>query len=394
MKFNNNIRRFFKKGAVAGYISLSLAFSSLITVPAYAGPADDIPQTTTPQGPGQTGPGGGTPDGGTAPVITNNYYDKALSDPIVNPVDKYSYDQMTQDIYSLAARYPGLVNVNVIGQSLDGKNIYDVVIGTPRARKKILFQGALHAREYITVPLMMQQIEYMAAHYSSGEYNDKPLSSILSQVEVHFVPMVNPDGVAISQMGEAGIQSDELRQNIPVCYALDVQNGRTALPYDQYLTRWKSNARGVDLNHNFDAGWEQLNPNLNHNSFTDYKGPNPLSEPESQALANLVTQHQFSAVINYHAMGRVLYWDTEGNRKLAESQDMANAAAGVTGYQVLNSKGVGGLKDWLQRIDNPIPGITIEIGKSACPVAFSEYPAIWDQNKQIPILFSEYILTH
>ncbi|MCQ4991560.1 peptidase, partial [[Clostridium] symbiosum] len=64
------------------------------------------------------------------------------------------------------------------------------------------------------------------------------------------------------------------------CYTLDIADARTALSYEEYLTRWKSNARGVDLNHNFDAGWDTLNPTLNHNSFTDYKGPSPLSEPE------------------------------------------------------------------------------------------------------------------
>ena len=166
------------------------------------------------------------------------------------------------------------------------------------------------------------------------------------------------------------------------------------MSYEEYLTRWKSNARGVDLNHNFDAGWDTLNPTLNHNSFTDYKGPSPLSEPESQALANLAQQNAFSAVINYHAMGRVLYWDTEGNQKAAESYDMALAASGVTGYQVLASKGVGGYKDWLQKKGNPVPGLTIEVGRSTCPVAFSEYQSIWDQNKQIPALFCKYIITH
>lgn len=73
---------------------------------------------------------------------------------------------------------------------------------------------------------------------------------------------------------------------------------------------------------------------------------------------------------------------------------MALAASGVTGYQVLASKGVGGYKDWLQKKGNPVPGLTIEVGRSTCPVAFSEYQSIWDQNKQIPALFCKYIITH
>ena len=108
----------------------------------------------------------------------------------------------------------------------------------------------------------------------------------------------------------------------------------------------------------------------------------------------MIAQNGFSAVINYHAMGQVIYWDTNDNKKAAESYDMAIAASGVTGYQIMGAKGVGGLKDWLQRETSPIAGITLEVGRSACPVSFSEYRAIWEQNKAIPSLFCQYILTH
>lgn len=98
---------------------------------------------------------------------------------------------MEYDISALAARYGNRMTINVIGQSLDGRNIYDIIIGNPAAPKKILFQGAIHAREYIVVPLMMQQLEYMLAFYDTGTYNDQPLSSVLNNVAVHYIPMAN-----------------------------------------------------------------------------------------------------------------------------------------------------------------------------------------------------------
>lgn len=388
MNIINYFRRFCTKGAVITYLSLSLTCSGLFASAAYAGPADDASLgTQTHAGPGQEAAGS------QQPAVDNLFYNQVLSDPIVKPVDKYSYGQMEQDIYLLTQRYPGKITLNVLGQSLDGRNIYDVVIGNPQASKKILIQGAIHAREYIVVPLMMQQMEYLLAGYDSGTYQNQPLSSILNQVAIHFVPMANPDGVTLSQMGENGINSEELRQTIRTAYALDTAEGRTSLDYDQYLTRWKSNARGVDLNYNFDAKWADINPELTHASSNGYKGTSPLSEPEAQALAGLIQSNSFSAIISYHAMGRVLYWDTEGNQKAAESYDMALNASAVTGYSVLSSKGVGGLKDWAQKT-LAIPGITIEVGRSVCPVAFSEYQAIWDQNKAIPALFANYVLTH
>ena len=386
MNILNDFRRFFKKSAVMTYLSVSLVFSGLSASAAYAGPADDTSLGTQQAGPGQ--------EASAQPVADNSFYNQTLSDPIVKPVDKYSYGQMEQDIYLLTQRYPGRISLNVIGQSADGRNIYDVVVGNPQASKKILIQGAIHAREYIVVPLIMQQIEYLLAGYDSGTYQNQPLSSILNQVAIHFVPMANPDGVMLSQFGESGINSEQLRQTIQAAYALDTAEGRTSLDYDQYLTRWKANARGVDLNYNFDAQWDDINPELTHASSNGYKGTNPLSEPEAQALAGLVQSNSFSAVISYHAMGRVIYWDTEGNQKAAESYDMAlNVSAATGGYSVLSSKGVGGLKDWVQG-SLAIPGVTIEVGRSTCPVAFSEYPAIWEQNKAVPALLASYVLTH
>lgn len=390
---STQFHHFIKKTTLVGYMSLTLAASCIFSGTAFAGPADDPTLTTQPAGPGQS-PGTEQPVQPTQPVYVNpNYYDLGVQDPIVKPTDLYSYDQMTADMTAMAGRY-GNMTISAIGQSLDGRPIYDVIVGNPNASKKILIQGALHAREYITVPLMMQQLETLLAHYNTGYFHDKALSQMMSNVAIHFIPMTNPDGVSLSQFGESAIRSPELRGMIQACYAMDAAEGRTSYSYEQYLRLWKSNGRGVDLNHNFDAGWAQLNPTLSHNSSHDYKGTTPLSEPESQALANLTTQNSFSAVINYHAMGNVIYWDTVNNQKTEASLALAQLVSGENGYQILGSKGVGGLKDWLQQRSNPVPGITIELGRSAAPVSFSEYPAIWEQNKSVPGLMVDYVITH
>lgn len=394
---STNFHRFFKKSTLAGYISISLAASCMFAGTALAGPAEDTIVSTQPVGPGQS-PGSQQPEQPvqpTQPVYVNpNYYDLGIQNPIVVPTDLYSYEQMEQDITAMAARYGSRMKYEVIGQSLDGRNIYNIIVGNPNAPKKILIQGAIHAREYVTIPLMMQQLEHLLAASDFGYFHDKPLPDMLNNVAIHFVPMANPDGVSLSQFGEAAIRSADLRGMIQACYAVDLAEGRTSYSYDQYLKRWKSNARGVDLNHNFDAGWASLNANLSHNSSHDYKGTAPLSEPESMALANLANLHNYSAVINYHAMGNVIYWDTANNNQTAASLTLAQLVSAENSYQILSSKGVGGYKDWLQQRDNSVAGITIELGRSAAPVSFSEYPAIWQQNKSVPGLVMDFALTH
>ena len=45
------------------------------------------------------------------------------------------------------------------------------------------------------------------------------LADMFRQTAIHFVPMTNPDGVAVSQFGLEGIQSEALRQEILASYA-------------------------------------------------------------------------------------------------------------------------------------------------------------------------------
>ena len=173
------------------------------------------------------GPGGpGTTNANAGQQADNSYYNQTLSNPVVNPVDKYSYSQMVNDISALARRYPGTVTVKSIGKSADGRDIYDVIVGNPNASKKILFQGAIHAREY-RCTADDAAARYLAAGFTNnGTYMTQPLSNILGQVAFHFVPMLNPDGVTISQMGENGIQSEELRQTMQAAYAADKASSR------------------------------------------------------------------------------------------------------------------------------------------------------------------------
>ncbi|MFQ8841927.1 MAG: hypothetical protein ACLR8P_14405 [Clostridium fessum] len=59
----------------------------------------------------------------------------------------------------------------------------------------------------------------------------------------------------------------------------------------------------------------------------------------------------------------------------------------------LEARASAAWKDWLQQAAG-ISGITIEVGRSTCPVSFSEYPAIWNQNKAVPATLGYYVATH
>ena len=334
-------------------------------------------------GPGVSGSAGGPGMSGGA-VISNGTdgFAGTVSSPLVKVTEKYTYDQMSQDIQELASRYSSLMKVNTIGTTLDGRNLYEVVVGNINAEKHVLIHGGIHAREYMTPLLIMKQLEYGLAFYGTASYEGRLLSDLFNKTAIHYVPMVNPDGVTISQSGIGGIRSEELRRTIQQCYQNDLAQGRTSAALERYLNYWKANGRGVDLNQNFPADWDEVT-STDMPSYATYKGAAPLSEPESQALANLIQSRNWTATISYHSMGNIIYWDYPGNTVSAQSQELANAVSAKTGYRLAGSSGHGGFKDWLQIKENPIPSLTIEVGSVSCPMPVTEFTDVWNKNQEV-----------
>lgn len=316
-----------------------------------------------------------------------------VQDPIVTVKEKYTYDDMSQDIQELASRYSGKMQVNTIGTTHDGRSLYEIIVGNPGAKKHVLIHGGIHGREYMTPLLVMKQLEYGLYFYDSGSFEGRSLADMFSQVALHFVPMVNPDGISISQNGMNGIRSGALQETVRQCYSNDISQGRTSMAFDRYLQYWKANGRGVDLNQNFPADWEQVTSS-NLPSYATYKGPSPVSEPESQALYNLVNSRSWAATISYHSMGNIIYWDYPGNAVYNQSMDLANTISARTGYRLAGSSGHGGFKDWIQIKEGPVPSLTLEVGSVSCPMPVTEFTDVWNRNQDVWAVLMKWAIEH
>lgn len=304
-----------------------------------------------------------------------------VTNSIVQVADKYCYDQMVLDMSLLKVRYGDKIHIREMGESLDNRKIYDCIIGNVNAPKHLLIQAGIHAREYLNPLMLMQQMELILANYDTGTFHNMPLSEMFNYVAVHFVPMTNPDGISISQFGPDAIRSQQLRDQINQCYFSDLSRGKAGLDTASYYSHWKANARGVDLNLNFDALWEEIGAGMP--SSNGFRGETPASEPETQAMVNLYNNpaYPWAAVLHYHSMGNVIYWDIQGNKVQAESRDLAQLMSNVTGgYRILPSTGGGGYKDWIQLSEHPVPSVTLETGSVSCPIPVTYYDGIWTQN--------------
>lgn len=315
-------------------------------------------------------------------------------DDIVYDCDIYTYGEMADDIAGLQARYPKLLRVNVTGQSVDGRNLYELILGNPSAPKSILVHAGIHAREYVNPYLVMEQLEQCLTLYDRGTFQGISYRDLLDNVAVHIIPMVNPDGIALSQFGESALRSPVLVQAVQNCYVYDVAARRTKSTYESYLSRWKANARGVDINKNFSLGFG-ANAKASQPSYAGYSGTTPFSEPETLSLGAVTLLCHPSVIINYHSMGEVAYWNTVESRYQAINIEFSNYMLSLVPYKKMNGgTAAGSYLDWIYSGDNPVCSITFETGSTTCPFAFEQYPKIWLQHSLVMQAAAEYARTH
>ena len=290
--------------------------------------------------------------------------------------EKYSYENLVQDIEKIQVEYPQ-VKVMELAETADGRKIYDLVIGDLGSQNQILIFGAMHAREYITTQIVMRQFcdALDAVNGFGGEYRGIPTQELLKGVTIHFIPNSNPDGVAISQFGLSSIRNENLRGSLQATGGDFIQ--------------WKANAAGVDLNRNFDAGWQEFRGSSRPASER-YKGAYPGSEPESAALIKLIEQYPIKRTISYHTVGALIYWfyKQEGET-LTASRKFANAVSQETGYYLdddYTAVDAAGFKDWAV-YKKHIPSLTIETGAEhgnyTLPVPQRNFAEMWRRNKNV-----------
>jgi len=294
----------------------------------------------------------------------------------------YTYGEFQRDMALLQKNAGAALRVDEIGQTADGNRLYDFRVGNPAAERHLLVFGGIHAREYITAQLVMRQLVQLLSDQSmNGSYENIAVRELLSNTEIHFIPMANPDGISISQLGLEGLRTEAVRETVR---QIALKDGKALT--ETYLRQWKSNANGVDLNRNFDALWESYNDHLGHASADHYKGTAPECELESKALADLTRQFQFDATLSYHTQGEVIYWNFGQEGELKDMNLLlANRVSELTGYRLdgnFQALDTAGYKDWaISKLG--IPSLTIEAGHGGNPVDPAQMDAIWRENRDV-----------
>lgn len=276
-------------------------------------------------------------------------------------------------ITGLQARYP-YVETGSIGMSVMGNAIPYIKIGN--GPTEVAYNASFHANENITTPVLLKFAEQLLKAYVSEEpYEGVSVQHLFEEFTLYLVPLVNPDGVDLVN----GLinQGQFYRDAVRIAYAY---------PNIAFPQGWKANIRGVDLNLQFPAGWEEAKKIKYEEGYTkpaprDYVGPMPLSEPESVAMYQFTKMHDFALILAYHTQGEVIYWRYL-NYEPEYAYRIAQYFASVSGYAVEETpdkSGYAGYKDWFI-LEYDRPGYTIEAGKGINPLPMEQFDRIYRDN--------------
>lgn len=266
---------------------------------------------------------------------------KIIDTTIAPDVGYKTPDEVTEIVQRLANNYPDLVTLESIGQTQEGRDIWGIRLTSPvrqEAGKPVVFLNALHhAREVMTVEVVLDAAEYLASRYDS----DTQVRDWLDRAEIWIVPMVNPDG------------------------------SNMVWTRDSMWRKNTSGSDGVDVNRNYPYRWNQCNGSSGSPYSDTYRGPSAGSENETKTIMSLVDRIRPVFSISFHSYSELVLYPYSCNGERVPQRDVVEGSGRAmarllgkdsgsgtyrpgTSWEILYAVD-GGDIDWMYNTHNVIP---------------------------------------
>ena len=323
------------------------------------------------------------------------YASATMVSPLPSGRDTYrTLADYESDLRGLANRNPSLVKLVTLSRtSLEGRGILGVeisesVASTTDGKPTFLIMGVHHAREW---PSGEHTIEFaidLVNGYTSGNAR---IRDLLANARVIAVPIVNPDGFDQSRKWGDLVDIREVDDGGQVTIlgnpgnAYKRKNCRVAdgvastPPGACEPTSPGGFGIGIDLNRNYGGLWG--GPGAS-SLFADptYRGAAPFSEPETQAVRELISTRQVTTLVTNHTFSNLVL-RPPGIRSAGETVDEAamkelgarmaaqNGYRNSHGWQLYDTTGT--TEDWSYNATGGY-GYTFEIGPNEFHPPFPE----------------------
>ncbi|OWR49003.1 hypothetical protein KGM_207768 [Danaus plexippus plexippus] len=161
----------------------------------------------------------------------------------------HDHEEMTRYLRAVSARYPALTALYSIGKSVQGRDLWVMVVSASPyehmiGKPDVKYVANIHGNEAVGREMLLHLIQYLVTSYETDSY----IKWLLDNTRIHLMPSMNPDGFLISREGQC-----------------DTIHGR-------------HNARRYDLNRNF--------PDF-------FKRNTKQPQPETEAVKEWISKIQF-----------------------------------------------------------------------------------------------------
>lgn len=190
----------------------------------------------------------------------------------------YRYQEVTDFLKKLAAKYPKLMTLESAGKSFEGRDLWLVKLSNStsnKAKPRIVMDSTIHAREWIAVMSTLYLIHEMVVN---SEKHPEMFAA-----DWFIMPLVNPDGYEYTHTDDRMWRKTRSTSKEHTCV-------------------------GTDGNRNHGFHWDDEDSDNEPCSVT-YMGPKPESEPEVHAIAKLLRETEnVKLYLTVHSYGNYLLY--------------------------------------------------------------------------------------
>ncbi|KAI1452228.1 hypothetical protein F4805DRAFT_448196 [Annulohypoxylon moriforme] len=200
----------------------------------------------------------------------------------------HDYDDHIQYFKGLQQSFLNNSEIISSGTSYEGRDLYGLHLwgASGPGKPAVLYHGNVHAREWITSPV----VEYITLQLITGYNNgDNSTRSVLDKYDFYIIPFVNPDGFVYSQTSNRLWRKN--RQPPP--------------------SSGDQSCIGRDINRNWEFAWDANPQGASTNPCSEaYRGEAPSDTPEVQGLDKLVRELRdksgIKLFIDWHSYGQYI----------------------------------------------------------------------------------------
>ncbi len=196
----------------------------------------------------------------------------------------HRYQEVLAELDSMHHHFPHLISAPYpIGQSYEGRNIWAVKLSDypdlneSATEERVYYDAMTHAREPLSMESLLYYLWWLLENYGT----DPQATYLLDHREIFAVPVVNPDGYLYNEQ-------------------IAPQGGGL----------WRKNRHpqtngcvGVDLNRNYTNGWGSGIGASNDPCSDQFEGTASFSEPETQAIHQMIDTLGAATGFSLHSYG-------------------------------------------------------------------------------------------